>query len=136
MTARDKGVTLPAGVLSGTVDWLISVQKANGSFGGGAATEASNSNSTGLAAQALAATNRQTHVVEARGWVKTLQITPANSRGSKAAKDIGAIALNPAGLKAALKNGLTDTSRPIFQRATPQAYFALDPEPLGKLSAP
>jgi hypothetical protein len=136
ITARDHGATLPAGVLNGTVDWLVSVQKANGSFGGGAATEASNSNSTGLAAQALAAASRPTHAAKARGWVKTLQITPANAKGGKAAKDIGAIALNPAGLRAALKNGLTKTSRPIFQRATPQAFFALDPEPLGELSAP
>jgi hypothetical protein len=136
ITARDDGVALPDGVLGGTLAWLVSVQKTNGSFGGGAATEASNSNSTGLAAQALKAAHRNTPAEAAKLWVSRIQITPGMAGDGPAKKDIGAIALDRAGLRAALKNGLTDTSRPIFQRATPQAYFAIDPQPLGVLTAP
>ncbi len=136
VTARDHGVSLPAGVLSGSVGWLVTVQKSNGSFGGGVGTEASNTNSTGLAAQALAATKRWTPASLARAWVRKLQITTYRAGKGPAAKDVGAIAYDKAALKDALANGLTSTSRGQFQRATPQAYFALDREPLGKLLAP
>jgi hypothetical protein len=136
IAARDSGVTLPDGVLGGTLAWLVSVQKTNGSFGGGVGTEASNSNSTGLAAQALKAAHRNTPAEAAKLWVSRIQITPGKAGNGPAKKDIGAIAYNREGFRDAIENGLTDTSRGQFQRATPQAYFAIDPQPLGVLTAP
>ncbi len=136
IAARDSGVPLPDGALGGSVAWLVSVQKTNGSFGGGVGTEASNSNSTGLAGQALKAAHRNTPAQAAGLWVGRLQITPGKAGAGPARHDIGAIAYDRAGIRDAIENGLTDTSRGQFQRATPQAYFAIDPQPLGVLTAP
>ena len=129
ITARDHGTTIPAGVIAGSVAWLRSVQKANGSFGGGASTPASNTNSTGLAAQALEAAGRHAPAVDAAGFVRRMQITAARAGNGPARIDLGAIALNRAGLNAALQDGLTSTTRGQFRRATPQAYFALNRSP-------
>ena len=124
IAARDSGVTLPDGALGGSVAWLVSVQKTNGSFGGGVGTEASNSNSTGLAGQALKAAHRSTPA-RRRAVGRSAADHAGQGRRRSGRQDIGAIAYDRAGIRDAIKNGLTDTSRGQFQRATPQAYFAI-----------
>ncbi|HEY7042722.1 MAG TPA: prenyltransferase/squalene oxidase repeat-containing protein [Nocardioidaceae bacterium] len=136
VSARDHGATLPAGVVAGSVKWLISMQKANGSFGGGVATPGSNTNSTGLAAQALAATGRTKAARAAGVFVRSMQITRAAAGNGPATKDLGAIALNRQTLNQAIRHGITSTTRGLFLRSTPQAYFALRRVPLGELTAP
>lgn len=136
LSARQHGATVPAGVIAESAGWLVSVQRRNGSFGGGFGTENSNSNSTGLAANALAATDHRVARMHAADWVARLQITRAKASGGPARTDIGAIAYRPAALHRALKNGISVTKRDQFRRATPQAYFALDPAPLNTLLTP
>lgn len=136
LVARQHGVTLPKGTISGTVAWLQSVQKPNGAFGGGASTPGRNTNSTGLAAQALAAAGRDTSAGLAKEAVRDLQITKARAGNGPAKTDVGTIAYNRAAFNDALADGLTESTRGQFRRATPQAYFALNPVSLGELSAP
>jgi len=93
--------------------WLSRHQKRNGSFGGGRTTAASNSNSTGVAAQALALTDRCTRARRAAGWVRKLE------RGN------GAIAYDRAAFGAAKKDGITRATRDQWRRASTQAGPAL-----------
>lgn len=136
VAARQHGAHVRAGLIRGTADWLVSAQRRNGSFGGGASTAAPNTNSTGLAANALAATRRTRAQVRAARWVSGLQITRDKAAGGPARTDVGAIAYNRSALREALANGITSATRDQFRRATPQAYFALAPAPLNSLRAP
>lgn len=135
VAAKADGATVDAAVISRTADWLVSAQKADGSFGGGSTTPASNANSTGLAAEALFATGRTTAVHKAAAWVASVQITAKNAGSGPAKPDIGAIAYDAATLKDGLANGLGG-NRSQWWRSTPQAFFALNPVPLGTLTAP
>jgi len=93
--------------------WLSRHQKSNGSFGGGRTTAASNSNSTGLAAQALALTGRCGKASRAAAWVRKLE------------RHNGAIAYDKAAFRAAKKDGITSATRDQWRRATTQAGPAL-----------
>jgi hypothetical protein len=134
LTARAHGAHVPKGMIGHSATWLVSVQKDNGSFGGAAGD--SNTNSTGLAGQALQATGRVEARKKAAAFVARMQITARRAGNGPAKKDIGAIALNRAALHDALRDGVTSTTRDQFRRSTPQAYFSLVPIPLGELSAP
>jgi hypothetical protein len=98
--------------LSSATRWLKRAQKADGSFGGGASTEASNANSTGLAAWALGDTGSCAAAREAAVWVKALQ------------KRNGAIAYDAAGLEAG-RDGIQKAESDQFRRATSQALPGL-----------
>lgn len=93
--------------------WLVRTQKANGSFGGGPSTEASNANSTGLAAWALGETGSCAAAQDAARWVRALQ------------KRNGAIAYDKAGL-ASGRDGIQKAERDQFRRATAQALPGLE----------
>lgn len=134
--ARQHGAQVRARVIRRTADWLVSAQHRNGSFGGGASTSAPNTNSTGLAANALSAAGRQQARLRAAGWVARLQITKRRAGNGAAKSDVGAIAYRRAALKRALRAGIGLKRRDQFRRATPQAYFALAPAPLNSLRAP
>ena len=136
LSARRHGATVPRKAITGTAAWLVSAQRRNGSFGGGSSTGKSNSNSTGLAANALAATGHRAARMRAADWVAKLQITRAKASGGPARTDIGAVAYRPPALRKALENGIGVKKRDQFRRATPQAYFALAPAPLNDLLAP
>ena len=56
------------------VDWLLRTQKVDGSFVGSAFTPDSNTNSTGVAASALAAGERCVEAGRAAEWVSSLQV--------------------------------------------------------------
>ena len=74
------------------VAWLVSTQKADGSFVGSAFTPDSNTNSTGLAASALAAAGRCDQAGRAAEWVGSLQVGPQPT-GSPLAGEEGATRL-------------------------------------------
>jgi hypothetical protein len=118
--------------LRAAVAWLAQAQRKNGSFSGGTTTRGPNTNSTGLAAQALAIGHRTHAVRQAAGYVADLQLTRKRADGA-AARDLGAIAYNRAGLRNALKNGIQKVERDQFRRASAQAIFAFVPTPLARL---
>jgi hypothetical protein len=102
------------------VAWLKRHQKANGSLGGGPATEASNSNSTGLAAWALGESGACRPARKAARWVKSLQLGGA-LKGTPLAGEGGAIAYDRAAKAAATKDGIRRADRDQWRRATAQA---------------
>lgn len=131
IAAKADGATVDQATIDASASWLASDQQTNGSFEEGKGF-GFNSNSTGLAAQALAADGQKAAQLQAAAWVASLQVTKKNAKNGPAKPDIGAIAYDPAGLASGLKSGL-GSSRSVWQRATPQAYFALVPKPLTTL---
>ncbi|MGC0417398.1 prenyltransferase/squalene oxidase repeat-containing protein [Embleya sp. AB8] len=112
-------------------DWLKSKQRADGSFGGSGPTAASNTNSTGLAGQALHAAGYRAESERAAVWVAKHQITKDNA--GAADKEIGTIAYNDEALASARTDGIPDFQRDQWRRATPQALLALADVSLGDL---
>lgn len=111
--------------LSEAKRWLKQNQKANGSFGGGTATEASNSNSTGLAALALVATGACAPAKDAAAWVAKRQLVSAPD-GSGLLPDLGAVAYDAAATKQARSDdAITVEMRDQWRRASAQAAPAL-----------
>ena len=106
------------------VAWLRNAQEADGSFGGGPATEASNANSTGLAGYALAQAGYCPAASRASTWIAKLQIT-GNLAGTPLEGESGAIAYDRKALDAAKKHGIGVKQRDQFRRATAQAAPAL-----------
>jgi hypothetical protein len=113
--------------------WLVSRQHRSGGFGGGAATRAVNTNSTGLAVQALSAIGNRSVRARAVRYVAAMQITRARAGHGPARRSVGAIAYNAAGLKAALRDGVTVSTRDQFRRSTAEAIYAFVPKPLTML---
>ncbi|GLZ80597.1 hypothetical protein Afil01_54040 [Actinorhabdospora filicis] len=112
-------------------EWLKTQQKPNGSFAGsGWTADVQNTNSTGLAGQALLATGSADASAKAAAWVKTMQLTAAN--GGSAKGDAGAIAYSEEARKDAVDNGFP-MSRDQFRRATAQAVLGLTTVSLGEL---
>ncbi|MBU8859770.1 MULTISPECIES: cell wall anchor protein [unclassified Micromonospora] len=111
--------------------WLVTQQHADGSFGGSGPTTGANSNSTGLAGQALAAAGRDDEAARAAEALAALQLTAGN--GGAASADTGAIAYNTDGITAAKANGITETDRDQWRRATAQALLGLAQVPLGRI---
>jgi hypothetical protein len=106
------------------VSWLRRHQKANGSFGGGPATEASNSNSTGLASWALGESAACGAAAQAAQWVQHLQVS-GNVSGTPLAGEKGAIAYDSDRYAAAKQSGIGTEDRDQWRRATAQAAPAL-----------
>jgi hypothetical protein len=116
--------------------WLTKAQHKNGSWGGGTTTPGPNTNSTGIAAQALGTlAGHRDEVRKARGYVASMQLTPKRAHG-RTARDLGAIAYNRAALRKALKNGIQKVERDQFRRASAQAIFAFLDRPLLTLRVP
>ena len=108
-----------AAVDNGT-DWLVGSQKKNGSFGGGPSTEASNTNSTGLAAWALGDAGACRAAVKAAQWVRDLQVS-GDVSGTPLAGEKGAIAYDRATMGTAQTDGITVETRDQWRRAGAQA---------------
>jgi hypothetical protein len=106
------------------VKWLRRSQKDDGSYGGGPATEASNANSTGLAGWALASADWCPNAARAARWLTKLTVTSAEA-GTKLKRERGAVAYDRTAFKAGLVNGIDDSSRDQWIRATAQAAPAL-----------
>ncbi|WP_209020563.1 hypothetical protein [Nocardioides sp. 1609] len=124
MTARANGVAGLDDEIDRGVAWLVRVQRRDGSFGGGTSTEGSNTNSTGLVAQTLAAAGRRPAFRRAQAFVRSLSVVPAPRTGPLATER-GAIAYDAGSLAAARATGIT--GRDQWRRATTQAIFALAP---------
>lgn len=112
-----------ASAMTKGAEWLASIAKADGSFGGGPLTEGANANSTGLAAWALGRTCNVAAAEKAADWVRGLQVDAGD--GAPLADDVGAIAYDSAALETARAAGITDATRDQFRRATAQAMGAL-----------
>ena len=106
------------------VGWLVATQKADGSFVGSAYTPDSNTNSTGLAASALAAGGRCEHAGRAAEWVAALQVGPQSATSPLAGEE-GALAYDAGALTNAATTGITDEGRDQWWRATVQAVAGL-----------
>ncbi|WP_240742126.1 prenyltransferase/squalene oxidase repeat-containing protein [Micromonospora zingiberis] len=112
-------------------DWLVAQQRADGSFGGSGPTSGANSNSTGLAGQALAAAGRDAEAARAAAALAALQLTAANA--GAAAADAGAIAYASDALTEAVRDGIAENFRDQWRRATAQALLGLAQIPLGRI---
>jgi hypothetical protein len=131
LAAADVGAAGAADAARRGADWLATRQHPDGSFGGSGPTAGANSNSTGLAGQALAAVGRDAEAAQAAAAVAALQLTAA--KVGAAAADAGAIAYNADGLAAAVAAGIADTDRDQWRRATTQALLGLAQVPLGRI---
>lgn len=106
-------------------DWLVDHQDTTGAISGTGLTAGANANSTGIAAQALRAVGRTAEADKAAGWIRTIQLDTANA-GTTAPKELGAIAYNTAAFDDAVANGVPESGRDQFRRATAQAILAFD----------
>jgi hypothetical protein len=111
--------------VQGAVHWLLAHQDpATGGFGGAGPTASINSNTTGLAAQALRAAGELDAAGRAAAHVHGLELSHENTHGTPAAGDEGAIALNQGAFDEAHTNGITSVSRDQWHRATTQGVLA------------
>ncbi len=105
--------------------WLVREQRGDGSFVGGSATTGANANSTGLAAQALAAGGRSGPAGRAARWLRSVQLNAVRVRGTPAAGEQGAVGYDRAAVRTARGDGLTSTARDQWRRSTAQAVLGL-----------
>lgn len=106
------------------VGWLVETQRADGSFIGSTFTPDSNSNSTGLAASALAVGGRCEQAGKAAEWVAGVQVGPQSSAAPLAGEE-GAIAYDANALADGTADGISDGARDQWWRATSQAVAGL-----------
>lgn len=104
--------------------WLVTKQADNGAFRDAGVA---NSNSTGLAAQALAALGRVRPAVKAAAWLSSLQVTGKLVRTTAfRERDRGAVAPDRAALVEGEDEGITRDVRYRWHRSTAQAAVGLD----------
>lgn len=102
--------------------WLVAQQRKNGALDGGADAGV-NSNSTGLAGWALGEAGVCGKAQQAARWVKKQQ---AGGRDKALSVEKGAIAYNRAAFLKGKQDGIDDTRRDQWRRATAQAAPALE----------
>ena len=105
------------------VAWLAATQKADGSFVGSTFTPDPNTNSTGLAASALAAAGTCEQAGRAAEWVTSLQVGPQPASSPLAGEE-GALAYDQAAMDSAAAGGI-GAGRDQWWRATVQAVAGL-----------
>ncbi|MCY4727786.1 hypothetical protein NYO98_15970 [Nocardioides sp. STR2] len=105
------------------VAWLAATQKADGSFVGSAFTPDPNTNSTGLAASALAAAGTCEQAGRAAEWVSALQVGPQPASSPLAGEE-GALAYDRTAMDSASASGI-GAARDQWWRATVQAVAGL-----------
>jgi hypothetical protein len=124
VSAQSDGVTGLDGDLTRAGDWLLTQQAANGSFTGNGTP---NTNTTGLAAQALVLTGHPAQAEHAAAWVARRQVTVLVGQSSpKLAGEVGAIAYDAAALAAAKSDGVPVDQRDQWRRATTQAAVGVN----------
>ncbi len=105
--------------IDNATEWLAARQKKNGSFD-------SNTNSTGLAGQALGLEKNDAAAASAAIYVRNQQPIDVHRCSSALTKDLGAIAYDAKALKAARVGGITKGDvRGQYRRATAQAMAVL-----------
>ncbi len=117
--------------LDNAESWLQAQQRSNGAFGGGPATEAPNTNSTGLAGRALGALGDTEDASRAAVWVRQHQAVDVGDCTPYATPDLGGLAYDDAGLAAAHADGITANTADQWRRATSQAIPVLQWAPAG-----
>lgn len=110
--------------IADAADWLATRQRADGSFGGGPATEAPNSDSTGLAGWALGSLGDTAAASKAARWVRAHQIRAVGSCARLTNND-GATAYDGDALAEALKSGITALTQDQWRRASSQSLPVL-----------
>jgi hypothetical protein len=129
LAAREAEVDGVEGVdtaLEEAAAWLTEVQADDGSFadpGNGQGAGLGNANSTGVAAEALLALGEEEAATEAARWLAEHQVQ--EDAAATLAEEAGAVAFDDAAMKAAVDEGLTQGTRPQWQRATAQSVVAL-----------
>ena len=130
--ALDALLTLdPGPATSAAIDdaaaWLADLQDPfTGGFPGTGPTADPNSNTTGLAVQALNAAGFPDVATGGRSYVGTLQLDADQTAGTPAVGEEGAIALNPGAFDDAISGGIPAPQRDQWRRATSQAVLAFD----------
>lgn len=109
--------------------WLQGAQRADGSFGGGPTTGASNTNSTGLAGQALAALGDTDAAADAAVWVRAHQVDYAPLCTDALSGEVGALGYNDAAVTLGRTAGITVGSEDQWRRATFPALPVLEHAP-------
>ena len=107
--------------------WLIGRQDlVTGGFHSTIApTAEADTNTSGLAAQALAAAGFVAAAARARDYIGGLQLDTARTAGTPAAGEEGAIALNPRAFNTVLIHGIDSVTGWEWRQATTQAVLAL-----------
>ena len=122
--ARAAGLTGLGDDIKDAAAWLVTQQADNGSF---ADDGVANSNSTGLAAEALAALDRTNAAARAASWLASLQVTGKLVRTTEFKRaDAGAVAFSKAALREGKQDGITRDVVYQWRRATAQAAVGLD----------
>jgi hypothetical protein len=116
--AAEAGVDAADAAQESAADWLEAEQAADGSFAAGGVP---NSNSTAVAAVALAASGRDQAAELAAKWLAPLQVTEEGAEGTRLAVETGAVAYDAAAFTRAKKTGITVKQRDQWRRATAQA---------------
>lgn len=99
-------------------NYLVSIQNSDGSFSD--PWFGPNSNTTGLAAQALRAAGRNTQANKATAWLNSMQLTCVNAASAAAVQQIGAVAYDQEALEQAKKSGISSTDRTQWTMAAQQ----------------
>ena len=102
--------------------WLAEQQAENGSFGGDTDLGA-NSNSSGVAAHALALAGDADAAGKAAEWIAKLQVS--DDTGGELEDQVGAIAYNSEALKTATADGISDETLAQWRGATAQGLLGL-----------
>jgi hypothetical protein len=112
----------PTQAVSDAIDaaelWLLDAQHADGSFGGGASTEAANTNSTGLAGWAIGELGDDTAATNAAVWVRSHQADEATACVDGLSNETGALGYDDAAVAAGRSDGITTATQDQWRRAT------------------
>ena len=134
VAARRNGVRGLGDNLARAGRWLAGQQRSNGSFVGNGTA---NTNTTGLAAAALAATGHRAAAERAAGWISRLQVSAAVAAAHpRLRREVGGIAYDPAGLAAGRAHGIPVDQRDQWRRATAQAATGVNAVPRLRVTAP
>ena len=114
-----------AAALDKAEGWLLGQQGTDGSFGGGTSTEASNTNSTAIAALALDRAGDSGAAAKAAAWIAGRQVTTTQGCGTDLVYDRGAVAYDDATFTAGRSAGITDDTFGKWFRSTAPAVAAL-----------
>lgn len=105
--------------------WLLSRQKADGSFNGGASTAYSNTNSTGLAGWALGELGDVDAATNAAIWLRRHQVQTVSGCTDQLATQVGATAYDDAALTSGRTAGIPASKQYQWRLGSAQALPAM-----------
>jgi hypothetical protein len=117
-----RALASPPPAVSAAIDdaeaWLLGAQRADGSFGGGASTEAPNTDSTGLAGWVLGVLGDDTAAARAATWVRSHQADEPTACPNALSNQTGALGYDDAAVAAGRADGITTPTQDQWRRAT------------------